>query len=294
MCKAAFIINPVSGLSHKDHLRDQIVQGMRKHQAGHEIHFTQYPLHAYHLAREYVGKGFEIIVAVGGDGTVNEIAHALVHTSVKMGIIPTGSGNGLAHFLGLPFNIEKAIDTICQGKNKAIDTMLINQKRFVNVAGVGFDALISRKFAAMDRRGFWSYFKLVLQEYPGYVPRKYIIEYQGKQIKRTPLLIAFANSNQFGNNAIIAPQARIDDGLIDVCILSKVPLVHAPMLGRMLMFNPTKQNPFVEYLRVPQLTLIQQNDENCHIDGEPVECGKKLNIKVDSLSLNILVPHPEK
>ncbi|MFO7977854.1 MAG: diacylglycerol kinase family lipid kinase [Bacteroidales bacterium] len=290
MCKAAFIINPVSGLSHKDHLRDQIVQGMRKHQAGHEILFTQYPLHAYHLAREYVGKGFDIIVAVGGDGTVNEIAHALVHTSVKMGIIPTGSGNGLAHFLGLPFNIEKAIDNICQANTKAIDTMLVNQKRFVNVAGVGFDAMISRKFAAMDRRGFWSYFKLVLQEYSGYVPRKYLIEYQGKQIQRTPLLIAFANSNQFGNNAIIAPQARIDDGLIDVCILTKVSLLQAPMLGRMLMFNPSKQNPFVEYLRVPELMVTQQNDGNCHIDGEPFECGKKLNIQVDSLSLNIIVP----
>lgn len=290
MTKTAFIINPVSGLSNKKHLQDLIQQRMKRHGLKHEIFFTRYPLHAIELARGCVEGGFETIVAAGGDGTVNEVAHALVHTSVKMGIIPTGSGNGLAHYLGLPFSIEKAIDNICQGNTQAIDTMLVNQQRFVNVAGVGFDALISRKFAALDRRGFLSYLKLVLQEYPRYTPRKYILQYQGQEMEREPLLIAFANSNQFGNNAIIAPQARIDDGLIDVCILSKVPLVQAPMLGRMLMFNPSKKNPFVEYIRVPEITLIQQNDENCHIDGEPTECGKKLNIQVDSLSLKIIVP----
>lgn len=288
MPKTAFIINPVSGLSNKKRIRELIDQRMKKHGHEYEVVVTQYPGHGYSLARKCAEGHYEVVVAVGGDGTVNEVARALVHTPVKMGIIPTGSGNGLAHYLGLPFSIEKAADNICQGHTRAIDTMLINQQRFVNVAGVGFDAMISRKFAALERRGFFSYLKLVLQEYPWYIPREYLLEVNGQQIRRTPLLIAFANSNQFGNNAVIAPRARIDDGLIDVCILSKVPLVQAPMLGRMLMFNPSKENPFVETLRVPEITLIQPEDENCHIDGEPISCGKTLHIQVDSLSLNII------
>jgi len=288
--KALIIINPVSGISNKTRIKELLHQKIDRRHFQHEIVFSQYAGHVEELSREAAQAGLDLVVAVGGDGSVNETGTGLAGSETRMGIIPSGSGNGLAHYLHIPFNLDRAIECLNQFHSRKIDTGTLNGHFFCNVAGAGFDAHVATEFAKAERRGFWSYFKLVLQEYPNYKARTYKLKYQGGEITRKALLITFANSNQFGNNAIIAPDARADDGLLDVCILSKVPLIEAPLLGQMLMLKLIDRTHYVEYIKTSEITVLQEAPENCHVDGEPLEAGKVLQVKVNPLSLNVVVP----
>jgi YegS/Rv2252/BmrU family lipid kinase len=288
--KALIIINPVSGISNKTRIKELLHQKMDRRHFRHEIVFSQYAGHAEELSREAAQAGLHLVVAVGGDGSVNEAGAGLAGSHTHLGIIPTGSGNGLAHYLHIPFNLDRAIECLNQLHSRKIDTGTLNGHFFCNVAGAGFDAHVATKFAKADRRGFWSYFKLVLEEYPRYKARTYKLNYQGEEITRKALLITFANGNQFGNNAIIAPDAKADDGLLDICIMSKVPLIEAPLLGQVLMLKLIDRTHYVEYIKTPEITVVQEADESCHLDGEPLEAGKVLQVKVNPLSLNVVVP----
>ncbi len=290
MKKALIIINPVSGISNKARIKELLHKKIDRKRFHPEIIFSQYAGHVEELSREAAGAGLDLVVVVGGDGSVNEAGAGLVGTDTPLGIIPTGSGNGLAHYLDLPFNLDRAIDNLNHFHSKKIDTATLNGHFFCNVAGAGFDARVATEFAKVERRGFWSYFKLVLQEYSNYKARTYKLKYHGQEITRKALLITFANSNQYGNNAIIAPDAQADDGLLDVCILSKVPLIEAPLLGQMLMLKLIDRTHYVEYIKTPEITVVQEADENCHVDGEPLKSGQVLHVKVNPLSLNVVVP----
>jgi len=281
----------VSGISNKDRIKELLHQKFDRKLFKYEIVFSKYAGHVEELSRQAAVAGHDLVVAVGGDGSVNETGAGLVGSETRMGIIPSGSGNGLAHYLNIPFNLDRAIECLNQFRSRKIDTATLNGHFFCNVAGAGFDAQVATEFAKVKRRGFWSYFKLVLEEYPGYKARTYKLNYQGQEITRKALLITFANSNQFGNNAIIAPDAKADDGLLDICIMSKVPLIEAPLLGQLLMFKLINRTHYVEYIKTPEITVVQEADENCHVDGEPLEAGKVLHVKVNPLSLNVVVPH---
>ena len=210
MKRILFIINPNSVNKLKDRVENAIGSGINNSEFIVRIEYTKSASHAADLSREAVNEGVDIIAAVGGDGTVNEVASQMINSSSILGIIPMGSGNGLARHLGISRNIEKAVALINAQNTNTIDTGLVNGKTFVSIAGVGFDALIAEKFAQGTQRGFMGYFKQVAKEYLNYKPQEYILTFSnGEVIKKKALFVAFANSNQFGYNTTIAPNIAI-------------------------------------------------------------------------------------
>ena len=290
MKKILFIINPISGTGKQKNIENLIDRELDKSKFNARVVVTDCPGQATILCKEAVAQGTEIIVAVGGDGTVNEIGQALVGTNSALGIIPTGSGNGLARHLGIPFNFKKAIRVINQSKIHKIDTATVNDKVFLSIAGVGYDAFVAKKFSRASKRGFFSYFRIVSGEYHTYKPKKYVLNVDGKTITRRALLIAFANSNQFGNNTSIDPKATIDDGYIDLCILRRIPLVLIPFYVPLLFTKMFHKTQYIEIIRAKEATITRKKGKTMHFDGDPIAMGKKLEMKVNPLSLNILIP----
>jgi diacylglycerol kinase (ATP) len=285
-----FIINPISGTGKHRIVETIIDQELDKSKFNPQIVYTDSPGQATLLCREAVEHGTEVIVAVGGDGTVNEIGQELVGTKSSLGIIPTGSGNGLARHLKIPSNSKKAIRVINQYKIHKIDTATINDKVFLSIAGIGYDAFVAKKFSKAARRGFFSYFRIVSGEYPSYKPRKYVLNIDGKTITRKALLIAFANSNQFGNNASIDPQAAIDDGFIDLCILRRIPLLLIPFYVPLLFTKMFHKTQYIEIIHAKEATITRKKGKTMHFDGDPITMGKTLEMKVNPLSLNVIIP----
>ncbi len=250
---------------------------------------TEKPGHATTLSREALEQGVDLVVAVGGDGTVNEAARPLIGTGTPLGIIPVGSGNGLARHLGIPTETDRSINVLNHFSLKTIDTVKANDEVFLSIAGVGFDALVAEKYADQQMRGFFSYAFISITEYFPYRPLTFRLVIDGRELEREALFISFANSNQFGYNTIIAPQAKIDDGLIDVCIVKKFPAWVSPFLAPMLLAKKIDQTPYVEIVRAKEVFL--KNKSNIiNLDGEPVKLKENLHIKVIPASLNVVVP----
>ncbi|MEA3479184.1 MAG: diacylglycerol kinase family protein [Bacteroidota bacterium] len=287
--RIAFIINPISGVVKKDKIINQIKSRLSS-KFDYAVAFTRRPGHATDLCRDFVQQGMNIVVAVGGDGSVNEVAKGLVHTDTALGIIPGGSGNGLAHHLSIPVNFEKAIDIINSANIIKIDTGTINDELFASIAGIGFDGVVARKFSETKRRGFLSYLKIVTETYPTYKPKHYKIIFNDQQIKTQALFITFANSNQFGYNTAIAPEARVDDGLLDVCIAKKPPIIELPYLASLLYWRKIDQSKYLEIYQANKLKVITKKNRWVNIDGEARKLGKKLNIRIHPQSLKIVIP----
>jgi len=285
-----FIINPISGIGKQKNIEELIRDNTDASSFEYDVKFTKGPGHGTELAKEAVASGVDVVVAIGGDGTVNEIGKALVGSSTALGIIPTGSGNGLARHLKIPFNFKKAIEVISRCNIRKIDTATINDQVFLSMAGVGYDAFVAKKFAIAPKRGFFSYFRIVSNEYPQYRPKKYILEVDGKIIRRRALSITFANSNQYGNNASIDPHAKLDDGLIDVCIVRRIPLWLVPLYVPALFFKTFHKTQYMEIIRANKAVVTRKKGKTIHLDGDPAQTGKILEMNVNPLSLNIIVP----
>ena len=285
-----FIINPISGIGKQKNIEDLIRTHTDTAVYDYQVKFTIGPGEGTWLAKQAVAEGVNVVVAVGGDGTVNEIGQVLVGSDTALGIIPTGSGNGLARHLKIPFQFEKAIEVINLCKIKKIDTATINDQTFLSIAGVGYDAFVAKKLANAARRGFFTYFRIVSNEYPKYEPKRYTLEVDGRIIKRKALSITFANSNQFGNNTSIAPNAQLDDGLIDVCIVRRIPLYLVPFYVPMLFTKTFHKTHYIEIIRAKQAVVTREKGKTIHLDGDPSRTGKVLEMKVNPLSLNIIIP----
>jgi diacylglycerol kinase (ATP) len=288
--KITFIINPISGVHKKDMIIETIETHLDKTKFDYVVEYTEGPGHASEICNRYVEKGADIIIAVGGDGSVNEIARMLTGKKTVLGIIPAGSGNGLAHHLKIPVNFKRAIEIINRGKIIKIDTGSINDIFFVSIAGIGFDGIVARKYAQSNRRGFLSYLKIVTEEYYNYRPRKYKILINGETLVRRALFISFANSGQFGYGASIAPDASVDDGLLDVIIMKKPLIVELPFLASLLYWRRIDLSRQFEIIRATELVVKTRRKRWINIDGEPVKIGKKLLVKVHPQSLNIIIP----
>jgi diacylglycerol kinase (ATP) len=285
-----FIINPIAGTRQKDFILDTI----REHLPAEliEIHFTQYRGHAYDIAMQKVKEGKKCIVAVGGDGTVNEVASALVNTHCRLGIIPAGSGNGLARHLGIPLQVPDAVRLILHHKIQRIDAGQVNGRYFFCTCGTGFDASVGKKFSRDSRRGMLSYVRATIHQYINYSPKSYLLKTSHKKIKLKAFLVTFANSGQYGNNAYIAPNAVIDDGMLDLCILRPFPRTSTLELGLRLFFKNIDQSPYLEVMRVKKATLKRKGQKKItiHLDGEPMTLKGKLKVSVVEKSLQIMVP----
>jgi YegS/Rv2252/BmrU family lipid kinase len=289
--KILFLINPISGTKHKKHLPDIIAKQIDASLFDVEVVVTKYKGEATEIVKQKLTEDYRYFVAVGGDGTVNEIAKALINTEGILAILPVGSGNGLARHLQIPLQPEKAIQLINKQKHLAIDYGLINNTPFFCTCGVGFDALIGDKFAQCKGRGLSNYVKTTIREYFKYKPETYKITIDDVQtINRPAFLITFANGSQYGNNAYIAPQADICDGKLDMCIMSPFKLYKAPGLGIRLFAKSIDRSSLLHIEKVSKIVLERASEGVIHFDGEPCRMGKKLEISLINKGLNIIVP----
>jgi len=287
--KALFIVNPFSGVGRKKAIEKHLANKLNHDLFDYEIKYTERPHHATELCHTALQENVDLIVAVGGDGTVNEIARLLIGKENILGIIPSGSGNGLARHLHIPLETDRAIRVLNGMKVKKIDAVEANDQFFFSIAGVGFDAFVAKKFAGQKRRGFMKYAQIATEEYPGFKPKKFTLTIDGKKLSRTALFISFANSDQFGYNTSISPDAKIDDGLIDICIMKKVPLWQTIFLAPLFLLRLINKSPFIEIIRAREVD-IKQKKNYLNLDGEAVKVKKKLHIKVLPNALNIIIP----
>lgn len=286
--KATFIVNPISGRSSKESIVGAIAGSVDMDRYEVTIRFTAAPGHATTLASEAVQSGQQLVVAVGGDGTVNEVARALVGTDAVLGIIPCGSGNGLARHLHIPMNPRKAIEILNQGQIRRIDTLTVNGTPCFCTAGVGYDAFVSEEYAKEPTRGLVTYVRKAVENWFDYTPEQYLIETEEGMFSRTALAITCANANQWGNGFHVAPKASLTDGLIDVTIIHPIkPLNALPMPVQILGYSFDK-NPGVETFKTSGLTIRRATPAPLHIDGEPQSGTKDITIALRPASLGVL------
>ena len=287
--KIAFIINPFSGIGKKEDLPTLIQRELDARFYEMEIVFTEFRGHGTQLANGFVEKGFQIVVAVGGDGTVNEVAQALVHTNCSLGIIPIGSGNGLARHLGIPMNTQKAIELLNRSESILMDYGMINDKPFFCTCGTGFDAYVSMEFAKGKKRGIMSYIEKIITGYFSYKSQNYHLLGDGIDLKVKAFVLTFANASQWGNNAYIAPQASVQDGQLDISIMSNFPVIAIPTLALNLFAKNIDKDLFMTTLRSEEIRLMREESGPFHYDGEPYEEGKEIHVKTIPDGLRVLV-----
>ncbi|NEN25386.1 diacylglycerol kinase family lipid kinase [Cryomorpha ignava] len=283
--KILFIINPHSGIKSKLGFVDLIEQQIREDFIV-KTRLTQRPEHATEIALEAVESGVDAVIAVGGDGSVNEVGRALIGTDVALGIIPLGSGNGFARHLNIPLHEKDALQTINQFRTQIIDTATINGTPFLATAGLGFDAQVGWQFANHGTRGFLSYVQITASAFMGYKPKTYQLSIDGKEIETTAFLINFANAGQYGNNAWIAPSASLSDGLLNICILDKFPKYYVPSIIYKLFNKKIEKLKYYRFLQGKEIWV--RNPDIYHIDGEPRGTDVDLLIKIVPLSLKVI------
>lgn len=296
-----FIVNPVSGIGKQKNIENVIEKYLDHRTLDYSVRYTEYSHHGKQLAREAVEQGcFDAIVAVGGDGSVNDVATSLSGTDVAMGIIPCGSGNGLARNLHIPLTPSHAVEILNKYNVATIDTITVSNNPekdgeshshiIASIAGVGFDALVARRMQDAKLRGLQAYARIILNDYPTYKEQTYKMKIDDREVERKAWFISFANSNQFGFNTAIAPLAKLDDGLIDICIVDKIPLIHLPMTAPLLYLNHFELSQHVEMYKAREVTVYNNEEEWVNIDGEGEFIGKELHFKNSNKSLKVLVP----
>ena len=284
-----FIVNPISGHRDKRRFGEETASVLSGEDIQYEIVFTERAGHATELAAAAVGK-YDIVAAVGGDGTLNEVAHGLLHSDTAMAVIPCGSGNGLARCLHLPLKTSDALRLLLRCKVERIDTATVNGKLFLSVAGIGLDAQTAHDFAQDPRRGFIPYAHYATSNYFHLKPETVRITFNDrKTLICSPMLVTFANSNQYGYNAIIAPHASLQDGMLDTCILNRPPLPVLPAFVGMLMHGHIDRSRYLTEIQSSHITVERPSAGVVNIDGEPVMMEALLDIRILPHSLNIIV-----
>jgi len=287
--KLRFIINPISGSGRKLTLYAKIREHLDAEQFDYDIRHTKYAGHAAEMAKAAAAEGVDIVVACGGDGTVNEVARSLVGTQTAMGIIPSGSGNGLARHLKIPLNPVRAIKVLNHDVRRCLDSGEMNGHPFFCTCGMGFDAKVSWLFAQGDTRGITTYLRHVVQEGLRYKAADYTLQYDDKTVQTKAFLITCANASQYGNNAYIAPYASMDDGLMDVVVIDALNPITAPRVGAMLFNKRILKNKHVHTFRTSQLHIERSESGPVHLDGEPFEMGTDISVRLLPRSLNVVV-----
>ena len=291
---AAAIINPTAGSSTRPRDARRLAQRARRafaqaHLTG-EIVLTERAGHGRELAADFVRRGFSPIIAWGGDGTVNEVASALAFQDAVLGIVPTGSGNGLARELGISPRPERAIATAAGGIDRTIDVGELGGRLFVNLAGVGLDASVASLFNRLAGRGLLRYVQATLSTVFSYVAEVYIITAGGETFEDRALIVALANGRQYGHGALIAPHARLDDGLLDLVVVGPLGPLRA-LWGLRRLFNGTiDREPDVSMRTASSITISAGQPIRFHVDGEVVEGSETLTATVHPGALRVRVP----
>ena len=287
--KIVYLINPISGTSKKESIKKMIERETKAQEIPYEIYATN-ARGDYDLLRDKIlREGFTDVVMIGGDGTVNQVTGALRDLSVRFGIIPFGSGNGLARFMKIPLKPIDAIKLLNEGIVQLIDTGRFNGKPFFNMAGMGFDAHISEIFSHGKKRGFISYIKSSIKEVVGYQPQNYHLDIDGKKYDYKAFMLSIANSSQYGNNVHISPKASLQDGLLDVCVIKPFPLWRFPEMSMRMLIKATESSKYVEIIRGKQILIKREHSGPIHLDGEPQMAGTGVDISILPNSLKVIV-----
>ncbi|MDB5274159.1 MAG: yegS [Chitinophagaceae bacterium] len=285
MSVITFIINPKSGTGKSSTIPELIHSYFSKTGNTYKIRLTEYAGHAKVIVNEEIANGSRIIVAVGGDGTVNEVASGLLHSKAALGIIPTGSGNGLARHLKIPMDAQQALQVIAEGTILTIDSGEVNGHPFFCTTGIGFDATVAERFSTIKGRGLVNYIRASLREYQKYIPEKITDQHN------TPyhgFLLTVCNANQYGNNAFICPTACIDDGKLDLVQVAPIPFLQLPLFLIQLMNKTLYKNRLYKIHSFSTLVLKRSKAGPIHIDGDPIAHTGELTIRCVPQSLNVM------
>lgn len=290
----AFIINPISGTQNKRRLPKLLDKMLNKELWTVDVVFTEYAGHATEIAHRYAELGYYAVVAVGGDGTVNEVAAGLRDTETALGIIPMGSGNGFARHAGIPLRLNSAIEMLNHCEPIRCDYGMVNDKPFFVTCGSGFDALISEEFQKAGKRGLSSYVEQIIKCVFGYQPDNYEVvlrsdEGEEQIFNDKAFLITIANCNQWGNAAVIAPKASIQDGKMDIAIVTPFPLILAPSMAIGLFTKTIDQGVHVNTIQAREVVIRRANGGPFHLDGDPVEMPQQITVRIVEEGLKVLV-----
>jgi len=289
--KARIIYNPNSGfLSRHPALLARVQSYIAARRPDIAIAATERRHHATELAHQARVEGCELVLAFGGDGTMNEVAQALVGTETVLGIIPCGSGNGLARHLGIPLSATEALGLLENGRTRMIDAGYADGRPFFVICGLGFEAEIARRFNLLTRRGLPGYMATGARGWWSYRPQSYVIVQDGARQTREVFTLAVANSSQYGNNARIAPRASVEDGLLDLTAVPPVNLFNGPPLLAHLFAGTLDRRTDVLQLRSSRFTVERNAPGPIHTDGEVHEAGASVDYTLRPSCLRVLVP----
>lgn len=283
------IINPVSGTKSKKEIPNML-SCIDPHKYDLHIFMTGYEGHATQIAKNATLENVHCVIAVGGDGTINEVAKALVGTDVVLGIIPSGSGNGLARDLNIPLNFQKAIGILNEGTVAKIDYGIANGNIFFCTCGVGFDALVSEKVLNQSSRGKVMYAKSMLEVYANFKPERYRVTTPDGTFDDTAFLVTCANASQYGNNGFIAPEADMQDGKMNIAILRSVTPIDIPQTVIQLVSKNIANNSNLVEMLASEALIERETDGVMHLDGNAIHTDKDICVKIVKQGLNVIVP----
>ncbi len=283
-----FIINPISGGRSKKDAVKYINEVMNENQLEFGIGWWETGVKVADLVKDGISRGFNTVVAVGGDGTINQVAKEIVNTDTVLGIIPFGSGNGFARHLGIKGHIDDQLQILLNGHIKTIDTGDCNGHFFINVSGIGFDAHVSHLFANTEGRGLMNYAKVSLKEARLYPEETFQLIIDGKKLEETVFLISVANGSQWGNEFYIAPDAELNDGQLRCCLLNKPPLMAIPGLIKRFLTGEIAESKYYKDIPFHNLKINRPKEGPVHLDGEPIWLKEELEFKVVKDSLKVI------
>ena len=292
--KIRFIINPISGKKHKDHLPQQIEEHLDHSRFDYEIVISNYAGHASVLAQDAINQHVDILAVAGGDGSINEVGTTLIGTDMALAVIPCGSGNGLSRCMNLPLDPIKALQVINMNYRRKIDTVTVNDKSFISISGTGYDAKVAEDYSKDLRRGFDTYFRYIIRNYITMEEQPYTIVMPDETLDVKAFFISFANSNQMGYDFPISPHASLWDGKVDLCIVQKPNPFELPIMGGYMLDGMMDKAPKVKIIQTSEATIIRPKADVINLDGESVMMEKDLHLKVNPLSLNIICNETQK
>lgn len=287
--RISIVVNPVSGTNSARKRAKRVVKALEEHFCIKAL-YTEYAGHGIELTQQLIAKGTDVLIAVGGDGTVNEISSALTGSRTALFIVPTGSGNGLARDLGMyGLSIKQIIERIEQNNIHLIDSGMADKKAFFCTCGTGFDAYIGHLFAQTKVRGFLTYIKLSLLAFKNYTPLTYQLKTNQGEYTRRAFIINIANNKQFGNNAYIAPLANMQDGLFTITIIKPFKWYNVPYMAYSLFFKRMHKNKFVETFDCGDCKLTIPENGYLHVDGEPITTqSNPILVQIKPASIHVL------
>lgn len=284
------IINPKSGTSAKRDLPHQVAEALDPHRFNVHIFITGYAGHGTEIAREAVDRKVDYVIAVGGDGTVNEVGRELIHSETALGIVPLGSGNGLGRDLGIPLDVKGALKVISEEHVADIDYGKVEDQIFLCTCGMGFDAEVADRVSGKKQRGTLMYFKNMLEQFFQQKPQKYKIVCPEGTVESEAFVVTCANASQYGYNAYIAPHADIQDGKMNIAILKPLSILDVPKTSLQLFTNTIDENKKMEELMTSSAVIHREKEGVMHVDGDPIHMGKTVKVEIVEKGLKVILP----